>query len=117
LRQAARELGEYFAGKRRKFDVPLAPAGTPFQRAVWRAIAAVPFGSTINYTELARQAGFPGSARAAGTATGRNPLSIIIPCHRILGSNGSLTGYAGGLHRKRALLEHEGVLDASGALV
>lgn len=110
LRQVARELDEYFAGRRRRFETPLAPHGTPFQSAIWRAIAAVPFGSTITYRELAHSAGFDGSARAAGAATGRNPLSIVVPCHRIVGSNGSLTGYAGGLARKRALLEHEGAL-------
>jgi len=117
LRQATRELGEYFAGGRQHFEVPLSPEGTAFQRAVWQAIAAVPFGSTISYVELARRAGRPGSARAAGTATGRNPLSVIVPCHRILGSDGSLTGYAGGLDRKRALLTHEGVLCSSGELL
>lgn len=109
LRQAKRELGEYFAGKRRRFAVPLAPDGTPFQRAVWKAISTVSFGETISYGELARRAKHPGSARAAGAATGRNPLGIIVPCHRIVGANGSLTGYAGGLQRKRALLALEGV--------
>lgn len=108
LRQAKRELREYFAGKRRRFAVPLAPDGTPFQRAVWKAISTVGFGETITYSELARRARRPGSARAAGAATGRNPLGILVPCHRILGSNGSLTGYAGGLQRKRALLKLEG---------
>lgn len=108
LRQAKRELREYFARKRKRFAVPLAPEGTPFQRAVWKAILSVAFGETITYGELARRARYPGSARAAGAATGRNPLGIIVPCHRILGSNGSLTGYAGGLQRKRALLALEG---------
>ena len=108
LAQAKRELAEYFAGKRRRFGVPLAPEGTPFQCAVWRAISTVGFGTTISYGELARRAGSPGSARAAGAATGRNPIGIIVPCHRIMGSDGSLTGYAGGLQRKRALLELEG---------
>jgi len=107
LRQARRELREYFAGKRKRFEVPLAPEGTPFQRSVWKAISTVTFGETISYGELARRARHPGSARAAGAATGRNPLGIIVPCHRILGSNGSLTGYAGGLNRKRALLALE----------
>ncbi len=109
LRQAARELSEYFAGRRTRFEVSMAAAGTPFQRAVWQAIAAIPFGATITYVELARRAGFPGSARAAGAATGRNPLTIVVPCHRVVGSDGSLTGYAGGLDRKRALLRREGV--------
>ena len=108
LRQAKRELSEYFDGKRTRFTVKLAPHGTPFQRAVWRAIAGVPFGQTIAYGELAKRAGHPGSARAAGAATGRNPIGIIVPCHRIVGSNGSLTGYAGGLAKKRALLVLEG---------
>lgn len=108
LRQAKRELSEYFDGKRTQFTVELAPQGTPFQRAVWKSIAGVGFGQTIAYAELARRAGRPGSARAAGAATGRNPISIIVPCHRIVGSNGSLTGYAGGLAKKRALLALEG---------
>ncbi len=108
LRQAKRELKEYFAGKRKRFQVALDPEGTPFQRAVWKAISTVGFGKTISYGELARRAGSPGSARAAGAATGRNPIGIIVPCHRIMGSDGSLTGYAGGLQRKRALLELEG---------
>src|SRR5262249_22924770 len=92
LRQAKRELLEYFAGRRQRFGMPLDPQGTPFQRAVWREISKVAFGETISYSELARRAGFPGSARAAGAATGRNPLSLIVPCHRIVGSNGGLTG-------------------------
>lgn len=112
LQQASRELDEYFAGRRRQFDTPLAPAGTPFQRAVWSAIATVPYGETITYAELARRAGYPGSARAAGAATGRNPITIFIPCHRILDSRGALNGYAGGLERKRALLVLEGAWPA-----
>lgn len=108
LRQAKRELAEYFGGKRTHFTVTVAPRGTPFQRAVWKAIAGVSFGKTIPYAELARRAGRPGSARAAGAATGRNPIGIIVPCHRIVGSNGALTGYAGGLAKKRALLALEG---------
>ncbi len=107
LRQAKRELKEYFSGRRKRFSVKLAPRGTPFQRSVWKAIARVGFGRTIPYAELARRAGRPGSARAAGAATGRNPIGIIVPCHRIVGSNGSLTGYAGGLAKKRALLALE----------
>ena len=107
LRQAKRELADYFGGERERFEIALAPVGTPFQRAVWKAISTVGFGQTITYGELARRAGCPGSARAAGAATGRNPISIIVPCHRIVGSNGSLTGYAGGLDRKRALLALE----------
>ena len=108
LRQAKRELTEYFGGERKRFETRLAPDGTPFQHAVWKAISTVGFGETITYGELARQAGYPGHARAAGAATGRNPLTIIVPCHRIVGSTGSLTGYAGGLDRKRALLTLEG---------
>jgi methylated-DNA-[protein]-cysteine S-methyltransferase len=108
LKQAKRELQEYFAGKRKRFGVTLSPEGTPFQRAVWKAIATVGFGNTITYGELARRAGHPGSARAAGAATGRNPIGIIVPCHRIMGANGALTGYAGGLSKKRALLALEG---------
>lgn len=108
LKQVKRELAEYFAGKRKRFDVALDPQGTAFQRSVWKAISGVGFGKTLTYGELAGKAGSPGSARAAGAATGRNPISIIVPCHRILGSNGSLTGYAGGLDRKRALLGLEG---------
>ena len=108
LKQAKRELLEYFAGKRKRFEVPLAPDGTPFQRSVWKAISKVGFGKTLTYGELAAKAGRPGSARAAGAATGRNPIGIIVPCHRIMGANGSLTGYAGGLRKKRALLALEG---------
>lgn len=108
LRKSKRELAEYFAGKRKRFSVKLAPRGTAFQRSVWKAISGVGFGKTIAYAELARRAGRPGSARAAGAATGRNPIGIIVPCHRIVGSNGALTGYAGGLGRKKALLALEG---------
>ena len=107
LRQAKRELSEYFAGKRTRFSVALDPQGTDFQRSVWKQIARVEFGKTLTYGELARRAGHPGSARAAGAATGRNPLGVIVPCHRIMGADGSLTGYAGGLQRKRALLALE----------
>lgn len=107
IAKAKRELAEYFAGRRKRFTVKLAPRGTAFQRKVWRAIAGVGFGRTIPYAELARRAGCPGSARAAGAATGRNPIGVIVPCHRIVGSNGALTGYAGGLAKKRALLALE----------
>jgi methylated-DNA-[protein]-cysteine S-methyltransferase len=107
LVQARRELDEYFRGQRKRFEVPLAAEGTPFQRAVWQAIAGVGFGQTISYAELARRAGRPGSARAAGAATGRNPIGVIVPCHRIVGADGSLTGYAGGMDKKRALLALE----------
>jgi methylated-DNA-[protein]-cysteine S-methyltransferase len=108
VRETARQLKEYFAGARKEFDIPLAADGTPFQTSVWRAISSVKYGASITYSELARRAGHPGAVRAAGTATGRNPITIIVPCHRIVGSDGSLTGYAGGLDRKRALRELEG---------
>jgi methylated-DNA-[protein]-cysteine S-methyltransferase len=105
-----RQLQEYFTGARREFDLPMAPQGTAFQRRVWNEIARIPFGQTITYAQLAARAGAPEAVRAAGAATGRNPLSIVVPCHRIVGSDGSLTGYAGGMERKRRLLELEGVL-------
>src|SRR5215204_5959113 len=95
LRTAAIQIADYFAGARTRFDVPRAAAGTPFQRAIWDAIAAVSWGSTATYSELAARAGHSGSARAAGAATGRNPLSLVVPCHRIVGTDGALTGYAG----------------------
>ena len=107
LREAIRELCEYFAGERTMFEVPLAPQGTQFQREVWRALAEVEYGDTVSYAELARRAGHPGKARAIGAANGRNPIAIMLPCHRIVGANGDLTGYAGGLDRKRALLALE----------
>ena len=113
IAQCRRELREYFRGERRFFDMPLAPEGTDFQRRVWDAIARIPYGETITYAELAKRAGSPGSARAAGSATGHNPLGIIVPCHRVVGSDGSLTGYAGGIERKTRLLELEGALSAS----
>ena len=107
LRRARRQLDEYFAGKRRAFDLPLSPAGTEFQRSVWTALATIPYGETISYAELARRIGQPTASRAVGLANGANPLSIIVPCHRVLGRDGSLTGYAGGLQRKQALLRLE----------
>ncbi len=116
FRRAASELAEFFAGTRTQFDLPLAPSGTAFQRTVWDAIATVPYGETIAYRELAARAGRPASIRAAGAATGRNPLSVFIPCHRIVGADGALTGYAGGLDRKRALLaleRGEGLADSA----
>ena len=107
LLRASVELGEYFAGTRTEFTLPLAPAGTAFQREIWNAIAAIPYGETAAYRDLASRIGRPASIRAAGAATGRNPLSIIVPCHRVVGADGALTGYAGGLERKRALLALE----------
>lgn len=115
LAECARQLADYFSGRRRDFDLPMAPSGTPFQVRVWREIARIPYGETISYAELARRAGAPGSARAAGAATGRNPLSIVVPCHRVVASGGALTGYAGGLERKARLLEIEGVPHAEAA--
>jgi methylated-DNA-[protein]-cysteine S-methyltransferase len=103
-----KQLDEYFAGKRDRFDLPLAPRGTAYQQRIWREIAAIPFGETLSYAELAKRAGNADAARAAGAATGRNPVSIVIPCHRVVGSGGALTGYAGGLERKTRLLGLEG---------
>ena len=101
------QLAEYFEGRRRAFDLPLAPSGTDFQRRVWRALAAIPYGTTISYGELARRVGNPRAARAVGLANGANPLPIVVPCHRVIGANGSLTGFGGGLPIKRALLALE----------
>lgn len=108
LGRAARQLSEYFAGARRAFDLPLAPPGTPFQQETWRALREVPYGQTIGYGELARRIGRPGAARAVGAANGANPLSIVVPCHRVIGADGTLTGYGGGLDRKEHLLRLEG---------
>lgn len=113
LAECARQLADYFEGKRQCFELPLAPDGTEFQRRVWREIARIPYGDTLSYAELAARAGAPGAARAAGAATGRNPLTIVVPCHRVVGTNGSLTGYAGGLERKTRLLEIEAVPEAA----
>lgn len=107
IRQAVSELSEYFKGERKSFSVPVRMVGTPFQHRVWKEIARIPFGKTLTYSELAERAGHPGAVRAAGSSTGRNPLSIIVPCHRVMGKNGSLTGFAGGLERKARLLEFE----------
>ncbi len=105
------QLHEYFAGRRRTFELALAPAGSAFERRVWSALLEVPYGETSSYGELARRIGAPGAARAVGLANGRNPIAVIIPCHRVIGSDGSLTGYGGGLARKRLLLDLEaGVL-------
>jgi methylated-DNA-[protein]-cysteine S-methyltransferase len=104
---ARRQLGEYFAGRRRAFELDLAPAGTPFRQRVWAELQRVPYGETITYRELAARAARPAAIRAAGAANGANPISIVIPCHRVIGTSGSLTGYAGGLDAKRFLLDHE----------
>jgi methylated-DNA-[protein]-cysteine S-methyltransferase len=102
-----RQLTEYFARERTAFDVPLSMAGTQFQRVVWRALREIPYGQTISYGELARRVGNPLAVRAVGLANGRNPISVIVPCHRVIGANGKLTGYGGGLERKRLLLDLE----------
>ena len=108
LAQARRELDEYFAGTRTRFDVALDAAGTPFQRSVWAALARTGHGRTTSYGAIARALGRAAAVRAVGAAVGRNPLSVIVPCHRVLGHDGALTGYAGGLDRKTALLRLEG---------
>lgn len=105
FQQAREQLEEYFRGERTAFSIPVRWHGTDFQQSVWREIARIPHGQTITYSELARRAGKPDAIRAAGTATGRNPIGIIIPCHRVVGKNGSFGGYAGGLERKRRLLD------------
>jgi methylated-DNA-[protein]-cysteine S-methyltransferase len=111
LTQARTQLNEYFAGQRRHFDLSLDLShGTAFQQQVWTALLAIGWGHTAHYGQLAQQLGRPQAARAVGMAVGRNPISIIVPCHRVLGANGSLTGYAGGLDRKQDLLHREGVL-------
>ena len=107
LTRAAAQLDEYFAGERRDFDLPLAPSGTAFQVEVWRALARIPFGATCSYGDLARAVGRPAASRAVGAANGKNPIAIILPCHRVIGASGELTGYGGGLPMKRWLLDHE----------
>jgi len=107
IAQARRQLDEYFAGKLTEFDLPVEPAGTTFQQGVWRALQEIPYGTTISYGTLARRIGQPSASRAVGAANGRNPISILIPCHRVIGANGDLTGYAGGMARKDALLRLE----------
>ncbi len=107
LRQARRQLREYFDGGRRGFDLPLAPAGTDFQRRVWQELGRIPYGETLSYGGLARRVGRPGASRAVGAANGRNPLAVVVPCHRVIGADGALTGYGGGLPVKQALLDLE----------
>jgi methylated-DNA-[protein]-cysteine S-methyltransferase len=109
LVQAASELGEYFVGTRTTFSVPLEMIGTDFQKSVWQALLTIPFGETRSYLQIATQLGNPKATRAVGAANGRNPLSIIAPCHRVIGTNGALTGFAGGLEAKAWLLELEGL--------
>jgi methylated-DNA-[protein]-cysteine S-methyltransferase len=111
IKEAHQQLQAYFAGKLRQFDLPLdLSAGTAFQQSVWQAILAIPYGKTATYGAVSRALGNPLAIRAVGTATGRNPIGIIVPCHRVMGADGSLTGYAGGLHRKEAFLTLEGAL-------
>jgi methylated-DNA-[protein]-cysteine S-methyltransferase len=105
--EVVEQLQAYFAGELTHFDLPLAVDGTPFQRRVWAALREIPYGQTISYGELACRVGSPGAARAVGLANGRNPVGIIVPCHRVIGADGSMTGYGGGLQRKVWLLEHE----------
>jgi methylated-DNA-[protein]-cysteine S-methyltransferase len=107
LAEALRQLGAYFAGRLQRFELPLAPRGTAFQQRVWEALRAIPYGETISYGELARRIGRPSASRAVGAANGCNPLPIVVPCHRVIGSTGRLTGFAGGLHLKEGLLALE----------
>lgn len=107
LERARAEIAAYFAGTLRDFTVPLAPAGTPFQLRVWEALRAIPFGMTQSYRDVALRIGQPTATRAVGLANGKNPIAVIVPCHRVIGADGSLTGYGGGLPRKRTLLDHE----------
>ena len=108
LKETERQLADYFAGRRKAFDLKLDFAGTDFQKKVWAALLTIPFGETRTYSDIARQIGAPKAVRAVGAANGRNPISIIAPCHRVLGMNGHLTGFAGGLETKAHLLKHEG---------
>jgi methylated-DNA-[protein]-cysteine S-methyltransferase len=110
LAESRRQLDEYFAGRLTRFSLALAPFGTPFQQRVWTALRGIAFGDTVSYAEIARRIDAPDAVRAVGAANGRNPLSIIVPCHRVIGSDGSLTGFGGGIERKRWLLQHEGAL-------
>jgi methylated-DNA-[protein]-cysteine S-methyltransferase len=107
IENTVKQFEEYFEGKRTLFDLKLAPKGTEFQKKVWKQLQEIQFGKTITYEQMANQLGDPKVIRAAASANGKNPISIVIPCHRVIGSDGSLTGYAGGLHRKKWLLEHE----------
>ncbi len=115
LDKTEKQLKEYFAGSRTTFDLPLEPSGTDFQLSVWELLRKIPYGVTTSYGELARRLGEPKASRAVGAANGANPIPIIVPCHRVVGSKGELTGFGGGIERKRWLLEHEGALMALGA--
>lgn len=106
---ARQQLTEYFAGTRKTFDVPLAPDGTEFQNRVWKQLSEIPYGQTVTYSQIARDIGNPKACRAVGLANGRNPISIIVPCHRVIGANGQLVGYGGGLEQKQTLLHLEGI--------
>ena len=108
MKECVKQIDEYFEGRRKAFFLNLAPRGTEFQRLIWRELEKIPFGSVVSYSEIAGIIGKPNAFRAVGSANGKNPISIIIPCHRVVGSNGSLTGYGGGLWRKEWLLAHEG---------
>ena len=110
VEEAAQQLAAYFAGTRQTFDLELQLAGTDFQNQVWRALCTIPYGETVSYQDIANAIGAPEAVRAVGAANGRNPIAIIVPCHRVIGSDGRLTGYGGGLWRKKWLLRHEGAL-------
>lgn len=110
LRKAAGQLGEYFQGRRTAFNLPLALDGTDFQEQVWQMLLDIPYGWTVSYSELAARLGDPAKVRAVGAANGKNPIPIVVPCHRVIGSDDHLTGYAGGVERKLWLLQHEGVI-------
>ena len=110
LEEAKKQLTEYFKGRRKTFDLPINPSGTPFQESVWKELQYIPYGTTTTYSEVSRKLNNPKAVRAVGKANGLNPISIIIPCHRVIGANQALTGYAGGIDKKRWLLKHEGAL-------
>jgi methylated-DNA-[protein]-cysteine S-methyltransferase len=116
LAEARSQLDAYFAGAQTEFDLPLDPRGPPFQQKVWAALREIPFGRTISYLELARRTGDPKAVRAVGAANGRNPIPLVVPCHRVIGADGSLVGFGGGIDRKRWLLHHEGALAEGGDL-
>jgi methylated-DNA-[protein]-cysteine S-methyltransferase len=115
LARARQQLEEYFARTRMTFDLPLEPTGSVFQRRVWDALRAIPYGTTVSYSDIARRLGGVRATRAVGAANGQNPIPIIVPCHRVVGAHGELTGFGGGIDRKRWLLEHEGALLALGS--
>ena len=114
FKEAAQQLDAYWAGELQDFDLPLGPKGTPFQHKVWAALRTIPYATTASYGEIARKIGSPTACRAVGAANGRNPIAIVVPCHRVIGANGTLTGYAGGLEMKEHLLSHERRFAATG---